>query len=347
MQVLFFLPILASTEVLSKLIYIQKSKINLNRKSYIISSNSFILHLPRGGGEHNNYLVPNQNYNNNNSNDYSNQHTKPLTLGDLDNNQIQRRPPLQQNYQQYDSSSFTSRQKPKPILQVIQEYFTQLYNRSPALYYGTITSIIIFLSWQIPNTFISNVMRNHFINSQYNLRKLRVHTLFTSMLSHNSFSHLAMNMYVFHTFGTYILSTLSANGISLSFYSIFAGIIANLFFLLVHPSGSCIGLSGVTLSFFTLYAKLNPGNNIGFFFHFIPIRLPAYYALIGLLLWSTFGTVMTMMGKGGGGVAHATHLGGILHGLTMYKLMKNGIWKNVIRRHWFVMRSKLNIKRLK
>ena len=299
-----------------------------NKKSLTIPNNIFILNFPRGG--------ENSNYNNNHD---MNQYTTHVTLGDLENNQI-RQP--QQNLQYAQSRSFSHRQKPKPIIQVIQEYFTRLHATSPILYYGTISSIIIFISWQIPNQSLSKILRNHFINSQYNLRRLRYHTLLTSILSHKSFKHLLMNMYGFHTFGTSIISTLSANGVPFSLYSLAAGILSNLFFLLLHPSGSSIGLSGVTISFFTLYAKLYPGKDISFFYHFIPIRVPAYYALIGLVVWSTFGTVMTLIGRGGDGVAHAVHLGGIMYGFFMYQLMKKGIWKNVIRKHWFVIRSKLS-----
>uniref|UniRef100_A0A7S3PV97 Peptidase S54 rhomboid domain-containing protein n=1 Tax=Chaetoceros debilis TaxID=122233 RepID=A0A7S3PV97_9STRA len=288
-------------------------------------SNTIVNELPlsiqRGGNyERNpNYYDPNPN-----------QFMSP-TLGEMEDSQIYR-PQQQQQYQQQNSYT----KKPKPIAQFIQEYFIALQKASPTLYYGTLSSLIIFMTWQIPIRPLSNLLRNHFINSQYNLRKRRYHTLFTSALSHTTLTHLAMNIYGFNTFGKSILPVLSTNGMPFSLYCILGGIFSNLFFASVHPAGSCIGLSGVTLSLLAMDAKLNPGKEIGFLFRFIPIKLPAQYALIALLVWSIFGTMNTM-GGGGDGIAHATHLGGLLYGMLMHELMRNGLWNSFFRKKWLIV----------
>lgn len=301
--------------------------INTRHNAKQIRSNSIVGELPltiqRGGNyERNpNYHDPNPN-----------QFMSP-TLGEMEDNQIYR-PQQQQYQQQYQQQNRYS--KPKPFAQFIQEYFIALQKASPTLYYGTLSSLIIFITWQIPVLPLSKLLRNHFINSQYNLRKRRYHTLFTSALSHTTLTHLALNIYGFNTFGKSILPVLSTNGMPFSLYCILAGIFSNLFFAIVHPAGSCIGLSGVTLSLLAMDAKLNPGKEIGFFFRFIPIKLPAHYALIALLVSSIFGTMNTM-GGGGDGIAHATHLGGLLYGMLMHELMRNGLWNSIFRKNWLIL----------
>ena len=81
-----------------------------------------------------------------------------------------------------------------------------------------------------------------------------------------------------------------------------------------------------------LDAKLHPAKEIGFLVRFIPVRLPAQYALTALLVWSVFGMMATKAGRGDG-VAHATHFGGLVFGIAVYELMKRGIWSNW-RKKW-------------
>jgi Uncharacterized membrane protein (homolog of Drosophila rhomboid) len=208
----------------------------------------------------------------------------------------------------------------KPLSQVVIDFFQRLHSSSPALYYGTMSSIVTFCLWQIPA--LMPILQNHFVCSQYNLSKGRYHTLITSALSHSTLSHLLMNLYGYLTFGKSIESLLYKNQISLGVFCIMAGLFSNAFFVIWNPHGSCIGLSGVALSLFAMDAKHHPSKEIAFLVKFLPIRLPAQYALTCLSIWSLVG----MLSQRRDGVAHAAHLGGILFGMVGYECLQRGLW---------------------
>jgi len=225
-------------------------------------------------------------------------------------------------------------QELKPLSQVVKDYFQRLHSTSPALYYGTISSIIIFVLWQFPP--LMPILHKHFVCSQYNISKGRYHTLITSIVSHSTLSHLFMNLYGYLTFGKSIETVLRMNQISLGMFCIMAGIFSNVFFVQLNPNGSCIGLSGVALSLFAMYAKLHPSKQIAFLVKFLPIRLPSQYALTSLSIWSVVG-MMSRQGMRNDGIAHEAHLGGILFGVIAYECLQRGIWMHVqqtLKRRW-------------
>jgi membrane associated rhomboid family serine protease len=221
----------------------------------------------------------------------------------------------------------------RPLSQVAMDFFQKLHRSSPALYYGTVSSIVTFFLWQFPP--LMPILQNHFVCSQYNLSKRRYHTLLTSVVSHSTFSHLFMNLYGYLTFGKSIQPLLQINQISLGMFCITAGIFSNAFFVRWNPHGSCIGLSGVALSLFAMDAKLHPSKEIAFLVKFLPIRLPAQYALTALWIWSLVG----MMSQGRDGVAHAAHLGGILFGMVAYECLQRGIWMQWKRTLYGILRQ--------
>ncbi len=306
--------------------------------------------IQRGGGKL--PLEPNPNYVE--YNEYL-----PPTLGDEESNYIRRdntefhygnsnnsNPFQQQRHhhqqqQQYHrgfgnrNAMFQNHQsRVKPLQQVVGEFMSKLHISSPTIYYGIISSIIIFVTWQIP--IFTNTLRNHFVCSKMNIiNHHRYHTLLTAAISHNSISHLLMNLYGFFIFGRNVQPILKMNQLPLPLYCILSAFFSNLFFIQASPQGSCIGLSGVTLSLLALDAKLHPSKEIGFVIRFVPVRLPAQYALTGLLIWSLIGMAQV---SNYDGVAHAVHFGGLLFGVLMYELLKRGIYMKVLRnvaKAWF------------
>ena len=288
-------------------------------------------HVKRGG-----YINKNPNYIDPDPNQFM-----PPKLGDENENHIRRPAGQYQQYgngnqyyqNQYHTGTSTGTNpyaQPKPILQAIQEYFQRIQQASPTLFYTTVSSIILFFLWQFPSTKtfpISHILRDHFLCSQYNLHRKRYHTLLTSSLSHTTLSHLFMNLYAFITFGKSVKPTLKSNHIPLSAFCVLAAITANGFFVKMHPHGSCLGLSGVALALLAFDARLYPSKEIGFLVRFIPVRLPAHYALVALMVWSILGMGGMMAGSSKDGIAHATHLGGMVFGVVVYELMKKGVWK--------------------
>jgi membrane associated rhomboid family serine protease len=329
---------------------------------------NLIRKIPRGGGS--SPIEPNSNYVNYNQ-------YMPPTLGDEDANQIRRQHQYQkeqqqqqqlfqrqqyqyQNQNQYPNQNMNQNmnmnnnnsQQLKPLTQIIQEFTIKLQQKSPTIYYTMLASIIIFITWQLPFPTTNHILRDHFVCSLYNLKKQtslypHIHTLLTSTISHNSLSHLVMNLYGFYIFGNNIESILKQHNMSLLSYCIYAGILSNLCFLLTTPQGSCIGLSGVSLSLLALDAKIHPAKEIGFVVRFIPIRLPAQYALTLLFLWSMIGTLQSCLGGKYDGVAHGVHLGGLLYGVFVYELLNRGLYKKyMFYGRKLVYQFQLNRKRI-
>lgn len=254
-------------------------------------------------------------------------------LGNIEDDYIRR--PVGFDYQKLNSN------EPKPLTEAVQVFFSQLWQISPTIFYGTVSSILVSLLWQIPS--FLPILRNHFVCSMYNIKQGRFHTLLLAAVSHSTLTHLLMNMFGFISFGKSVNRVLRQNHISLGVYCIISAIASNIFFTIVHPKGSCIGLSGVALSLFAMEAKLNPGQEIRFFVKFFPLRLPAQHALTLFLIWSFLGTLATNIGSSDG-IAHATHLFGLLYGMGFYEFMKKGYWNN-LRLIWKSFRNNRKMKR--
>lgn len=275
-----------------------------------LSRTNLILKSLRGGGS---YIEKNPYYMDTDLNMYM----RPK-LGNLEDDYMRR--PVGFDYHSPNSS------EPKPLTETIIYFFSQLWQISPTIFYGTVTSILVFLLWQIP-PFIP-ILRDHFVCSKYNIKQGRFHSLLLSAVSHSALTHLLMNLFGFISFGKSVSTVLKQNHISLGTFCIISAIASNTFFTLVHQQGSCIGLSGVTLSLFALEAKLNPAKEIRFFLKIFPLHLPAQHALTAFLIWSFFGTVATNLGNGDG-TAHATHLFGLLYGIGFYEFIKKGYWNKL------------------
>jgi membrane associated rhomboid family serine protease len=87
-------------------------------------------------------------------------------------------------------------------------------------------------------------------------------------------------------------------------------------FLLASKNGGCMGLSGITLAFLAIFARMHPQRELGvMLMGIIPVRMQAQVALLALLVWSVLGSIFRI-----GNVAHAAHLGGLLFGMGYYEL---------------------------
>ena len=320
-------------------------------KCHIINRSTIVSSIKRGGKSP---IESNPNYI-----DY-NQFMPPTIGNDDDNNYNHIRQPIQHhsntyyNTKGYNNNNNSNNKQLKPLIQILQESMIQLSKTNATIFYIICSTIVIFILWQIPIQGLYNILRSHFVcnsnnilwNKRNNYKKKNgysyYHTLLTAAISHNTLSHLLMNIYGFYIFGKKVNATLIMNQFPLWVYCIVSAIFSNIVFILLSPKGSsCIGLSGVTLSLLALDAKLHPTREIGFVIRFIPIRLPAQYALSGLLLWSIVGVLSTSNGMNHDGVAHSVHLGGLVFGIVVYELLKNGWYRNAVK---FVNRMKYNFK---
>lgn len=269
----------------------------------------------------------------------------PRTLGDVTKDGFYHAKfpsPLQSyRYQQQQQ------QCPPSLIQAISNYFGELHRFSPTLFNGFITSILLYILWQFQSSsskLLMQMLRNHFVCSRYNVvRKRRYHALLLSAFSHASFHHIAVNMYAYVTFGRSVKQLLASHGLPLWIFVVSAALFGNIVFLLFDRGGggSCVGLSGVTLALLAFDALVYPTKELRMIVSFIPITLPAYYLFIGLLGFSILG----ICGLGGSdGVAHSTHLGGLVYGAMFYEAFKRGWlrqWNYRARKVYLAFRGNL------
>lgn len=147
-------------------------------------------------------------------------------------------------------------------------------------------------------------------------------TILTAMFMHGGIMHLAGNMVYLWVFGDN-LENVMGHFKYLCFY-LLTGIIATLCHVFASqlfgadiyiPS---LGASGAISGILGGYLLMFPKNEVRVLFFLIIIRIPAFITLgawIGMQLWEGWGSI----GKQGGGVAYAAHIGGFVAGLLLVK----------------------------
>ncbi|MGL1934054.1 MAG: rhomboid family intramembrane serine protease [Fibrobacterales bacterium] len=150
-------------------------------------------------------------------------------------------------------------------------------------------------------------------------------SVFTYMFLHGSFFHLFANMF----FGLWMFGSSVAQQIGdkefLKLYLIsgtFAGIFSALFYVATGQTVSVIGASGATYAILYLFCKYNPESTVLFMF-VIPMKVRTLF--IVLLVVETFGALRNVFpGFQSDGVAHITHLFGLLGGFLYMKYLYKG-----------------------
>jgi membrane associated rhomboid family serine protease len=251
----------------------------------------------------------------------------------------------------YYESHTSVRQKPKKTLaELMLNYAKELHRKSPVLYYGTTSSLVLWLLWQVDP--LVPILQRHFVCSMANIMNGRVHTLLSSAISHASLGHLLVNAYAFILFGLSVqramIESAGRKGTFLFLRSLWplcvgAALFGNISYfvcnnLLNIPSSGCIGGSSVTFALLAVDAKFYPSKPLGFIIHFFPIQLPAQYALTILVVLSALGTLGASIGVSEN-VSHASHLGGLLFGMLYYEILSkewtNKLFRKSKTRRWF------------
>ncbi|KAL3807674.1 hypothetical protein ACHAXA_000320 [Cyclostephanos tholiformis] len=237
------------------------------------------------------------------------------------------------------SPSRSNRHRPPPLTEVVRNYLVALHDFSPTLSCGVVSSIVVYMLWQFEaSTSIARFLREHFQCNRYNaIRMRRFHVVILSAFSHATFHHLAVNVYAYLTFGRSVKRVLECYGISLWPLVISSAILGNLAFLAFdNGHGSCIGLSGVTLSLLAFDALIHPTKELRMFVSFIPLRISAYHLYLVLLGVSAMGILgIDVLERGS--IAHSTHLGGLVCGSLFFEAFQRG-WlqraKKAYNAHW-------------
>merc|ERR1719215_1844669 len=165
------------------------------------------------------------------------------------------------------------------------------------------------------------MLRDHFICSGYTvLKKKRVHAMLLSAVSHASFRHLFLNIYAFFTFGPTVNTALKRQRIPLYTFVLGSALLGSLCHLLLSPHAGSIGLSGVTFAMFAFVARLFPARQYKVMF-FPRLSIYSQHALIFAFAVSIIGVLSGQTG----GLAHATHLGGLIFGVLFHEAFESGI----------------------
>jgi len=148
--------------------------------------------------------------------------------------------------------------------------------------------------------------------------------MFSSALLHGDVMHLAFNMYSLYMFAPILISYFgSIKFLLIYIFSVaFGSLLAfeinkkNYYYTAIGASG---GVMGVIYSAILIYPDM------GLYFFFIPIKIPAYIFAIGYLAYSVFGIKKSI-----GNIGHEAHIGGALGGIVVtgfldFSLITNNI----------------------
>ncbi len=156
---------------------------------------------------------------------------------------------------------------------------------------------------------------------------LQWYQFFTCMFLHGGWMHIIGNMWFLWIFGDAV-----ENRIGHLKYLIFylaAGIGASAFYLVLTPRNMipCVGASGAIFGVVGAYAILYPRNEVKMFYWIGWIWAGTFHIramwIIGFWFLEQIGMYFLMKGMGGGGVAHAAHLGGGIVGVAVAILVRS------------------------
>ena len=160
-------------------------------------------------------------------------------------------------------------------------------------------------------------------------KKYFIWQLFTYIFLHGGFTHLLFNLLALYMFGGELESYWGSNKFLKFFF--FCGIGAGICTVALTPFQfvPVIGASGAIFGVLLAFGWLFPNRLIYIYFLF---PIPAKYLVIIYGLIELFASAQGT----GGGIAHITHLGGLLFGLIYmaYPTVRQKIRREYYRRKW-------------
>ncbi len=188
-------------------------------------------------------------------------------------------------------------------------YSQKVHGTSPTTYWTTIVSILVFLSWNLL-PMLHPILMQFFLASRKSAQKSLGLSLVLSAVSHNSFRHLLVNLFVF----LQLSPALSKKAL----WPLLVGgaIAGNLLFLLFRPGGSCLGLSGVTCAMMGVYGCMAPERLMKVrIYGVLPLTFKMKTLIQVLMGVSLFGALFMPSSP----ICHLGHLGGLLFGILYYQ----------------------------
>jgi len=153
--------------------------------------------------------------------------------------------------------------------------------------------------------------------------------LFTYIFLHGGFPHILFNLLALYMFGGELENYWGSK--KFLFYFFFCGIGAGICTVIFSPYQfvPTIGASGAIYGLLLAFGWLFPNRPILIYF-LLPIPAKYFVIIFGLIEF------FSSMGGSGGGVAHLTHLGGLLFGLFYmgYPTGRQKIRREYYKRKW-------------
>lgn len=199
------------------------------------------------------------------------------------------------------------------------------YTYSNVTLYLIAINVVVFLitNFVWPNGVYYLSMIPGFVLSGY------VYQVFSYMFVHSDFSHILFNMLSLFIFGQALEKRLGSR--EFLFYYLLVGTLSGIFsffsYLIANENAILLGASGAVYGILLLFAVFFPFAKI-YIFGILPIRAPfLIIAFFFIELFSQFSGANT-------GVAHLTHLAGLLFGylycLIRMKINPFEVWKRTI-----------------
>jgi len=154
--------------------------------------------------------------------------------------------------------------------------------------------------------------------------------LFTYIFLHGNLFHILFNLFSLWMFGGELENYWGSK--KFLFYFLFCGIGAGVCTVVLTPNSfiPVIGASGAIYGILLAFAWLFPNRPI--LLLFFPVPIPAKYMVI------LFGFIelYSSGGGAGGGIAHLTHLGGLVFGFfyLAYPMVRQKIRREYYKRRW-------------
>ena len=218
-------------------------------------------------------------------------------------------------------------------------YAERVHRESPTTFWTTASSIFVFISWQLVSVIsvLRPILMKFFLTSRQSVKDTWGLSLILSAVSHNSFRHLLVNIFVFLNLSPALTSIkvpasswasktrrigsqqqqyAGLSKAALWPFLVGGALSGNLLFLLFRPGGSCLGLSGVTCAMLGAYAGAVPDRVMRIrVYGVLPVSLRTGTLVQVLLAVSLAGSLFMPSSP----ISHLGHLGGLLFGLLYYQ----------------------------
>ena len=202
-----------------------------------------------------------------------------------------------------------------------------------------VINILVFFAEMMLPTGVRGWIMDNWALHYWKSESFHVWQLFTYMFMHANFTHLFFNMFALWMFGRileydmgsrrflvyYLICGIGAGLIQLGAYHIdymsLMGDYSAVSVMRWANSASTVGASGAVFGLLLAFGMIHPNNIIMLMFPPVPLKAKWFVVI--------YGAIELLLGlRGGGGVAHFAHLGGMLWGwlLIRYWHKRNEIY---------------------